>query len=319
LTKHLLITGGAGFIGSNFIHYLMTHTDYYITNIDSLTYAANQENLKLFNTSQKYRFIKCDICNRNELNQVFDQGYDAIIHFAAESHVDNSIDDPTPFIQTNITGTFHLLESVLAGKAKKMIQISTDEVYGSLDALDFPFTEKAALAPNNPYSASKASADFLVRSFYQTYQLPLMITRCSNNYGPMQHSEKFIPKIISNALSNKEIPIYGDGLNVRDWIYVMDHCRAIHLVLEKGVPGEIYNISGTDEKTNKEVVEIILNELGISHSIIKYVEDRKGHDRRYAMNSLKMKRELGWNVMYSFQEGIRRTIEWYKISQDESG
>ncbi|HJV16857.1 MAG TPA: dTDP-glucose 4,6-dehydratase, partial [Bacillales bacterium] len=247
-----------------------------------------------------------------ELKLAFDQKYDAIINFAAESHVDRSIQDAHPFIRTNITGTFNLLQAVLNGEAKKMIQISTDEVYGSLEQTDPPFTEVTALAPNNPYSASKASADLLVRSYFKTHQLPLFITRCSNNYGPMQHTEKFIPKIISNTLNNKKIPIYGDGLNIRDWIHVEDHCRSIHLVLEKGIPGEIYNIGGSEEKTNREVVETILDYLGKDHSLIQFVQDRKGHDRRYSMDSSKITRELGWKDKFTFQEGIKKTIEWYK-------
>lgn len=247
MNKHLLVTGGAGFIGSNFISYLLSNTNYLITNVDSLTYAGNEQNMKPFETSNRYRFLKCDIGNEQELASIFDQEYEAIINFAAESHVDRSITNADPFIHTNIIGTFNLLQAVLTGKARKMIQISTDEVYGSLGPKDPPFTEGTALAPNNPYSASKASADLLVRSFHRTHQLPLIITRCSNNYGPMQHKEKFIPTIITNALNNKDIPLYGDGLNIRDWIYVDDHCRAIHTVLEKGVQGEVYNIGGAEE------------------------------------------------------------------------
>lgn len=315
MNKHLLVTGGAGFIGSNFISYLLRNTEYYITNVDSLTYAANLENLKPFENSKRYRFSKCDIRNETELNAIFNQEYEAIINFAAESHVDRSINDASPFIKTNINGTFHLLQAVLSGKARKMIQISTDEVYGSLQPTDPAFTEVTPLAPNNPYSASKASADLLVRSFHQTHQIPLMITRCSNNYGPMQHLEKFIPKTITNALQNSDIPIYGDGLNIRDWIYVEDHCRAIHLVLEKGVHGEVYNIGGSEEKTNREVIEEILNQLGKRDNLIRYVEDRKGHDRRYTMDSSKIMRELGWRPTVSFHEGIQKTIEWYQLRE----
>jgi dTDP-glucose 4,6-dehydratase len=312
MSKHLLVTGGAGFIGSNFISQLLSHSNYFITNVDSLTYAGNYQNIKVFEKSNKYRFLKCDIGNEQELTTAFDQEYEAIINFAAESHVDRSIYDAYPFIKTNIQGTFNLLQAVLSGKAQKMIQISTDEVYGSLGPNDQPFTEETPLAPNNPYSASKASADLLVRSFHKTHQLPLIITRCSNNYGPMQHTEKFIPKIITNALNDKEIPLYGDGLNIRDWIYVEDHCRAIQLVLEKGVIGEVYNIGGSEEKTNREVIDVILKQLGKDKSLIKHIEDRKGHDRRYAMDSTKISRELGWKPSVTFQEGIQKTIEWYK-------
>jgi dTDP-glucose 4,6-dehydratase len=317
MSKHILITGGAGFIGSNFIHYLLANTDYEITNVDALTYAANLENLNPIQQSDRYRFIQCDIGNENELKSVFEQEFEVIINFAAESHVDRSIQNAHPFIYTNINGTFNLLQAVLLGKAKKMIQISTDEVYGSLGTLDPPFTEETVLAPNNPYSASKASADLLVRSFYETHQLPLIITRCSNNYGPMQHTEKFIPKIISNALNDKKIPLYGDGLNIRDWIYVEDHCRAIHIVLENGTPGGIYNIGGSEEKTNREVIEVILGQLGKEPRLIQYVEDRKGHDRRYSMDFTKISRELGWKQKFSFSEGMKQTIEWYKNRWNE--
>jgi dTDP-glucose 4,6-dehydratase len=312
VSKHLLVTGGAGFIGSNFISQLLSHSNYFITNVDSLTYAGNDENIKAIEKSNRYRFFKCDIGNEQDLTLAFDQEYEAIINFAAESHVDRSINDAHPFIKTNIMGTFNLLQAVLSGKARKMIQISTDEVYGSLRPNDSPFTEETPIAPNNPYSASKASADLLVRSFHKTHQLPLIITRCSNNYGPMQHTEKFIPKIIMNALNDKEIPLYGDGLNIRDWIYVEDHCLAIQMVLEKGVIGEVYNIGGSEEKTNREVIEIILKQLGKDNAFIKHVEDRKGHDRRYAMDSSKISKELGWKPSVTFQEGIQKTIEWYK-------
>jgi dTDP-glucose 4,6-dehydratase len=315
---HLLVTGGAGFIGANFISHLLANSNYYITNVDALTYAGSKENINEFSKSNRYRFIKCDIGNENDLNKIFDQSYEAIINFAAESHVDRSIENAKPFIHTNINGTFNLLQAVLKGKANKMIQISTDEVYGTLGPKDPPFTELNPLTPNNPYSASKASADLLVRSYYQTHQLPLMITRCGNNYGPMQHTEKFIPKIIKNALTNNPIPLYGDGLNVRDWIYVIDHCRAIQMVLERGVYGQVYNIGGTEEKTNREVIDTILSKLGKDIQLIQHVQDRKGHDRRYAMDSKKITRELGWKPVVSFAEGIQNTIDWYKQKEHES-
>lgn len=311
MNKHLLVTGGAGFIGSNFISYLLDHTEYYITNIDLLTYAGINMKYIAKEQEHRYRFIKCDIGNAEQLLEVFDQNYDAIINFAAESHVDRSISHALPFIHTNIIGTFNLLEAVLSGKANKFIQISTDEVYGSLQPSDAPFTESTPLAPNNPYSASKSSADLLVRSYYKTHQLPLMITRCSNNFGPRQHPEKLIPKVITQALNKKEIPLYGDGQNIRDWIYVEDHCRAVHMVLEKGKAGEVYNIGGSEERSNKEVIQLILKQLGKDESLIKHVKDRKGHDRRYAMDSSKIRRELGWQPKFSFLEGIQKTIEWY--------
>lgn len=312
MNKHLLVTGGAGFIGSNFISYLLSNSTYYITNVDYLTYAGTYENIQPFEKSNRYRFIKCDIGKDNDLRSVFDQEYETIINFAAESHVDRSIMDATPFIETNINGTFNLLKAVLSGKARKMIQISTDEVYGSLQPTEPPFTEETPLAPNNPYSASKGSADLLVRSFFKTHQLPLIITRCSNNYGPMQYTEKFIPKVISNALNDIPIPLYGDGLNIRDWIYVEDHCRAIHTVLEKGVAGEIYNIGASEEKTNLEVIQMILKQLKKDPILINYIEDRKGHDRRYSMDSSKITKELGWKPIVSFDDGIKKTIDWYK-------
>ncbi|WP_282171248.1 dTDP-glucose 4,6-dehydratase [Cytobacillus firmus] len=317
MKKHLLITGGAGFIGANFISHLLESNKYKITNIDSLSYASNYENIRHFENSPGYRFIKCDISNVEDLKNVFDLEYDALINFAAESHVDRSIKDATPFIKTNIIGTFNLLQAVLAGKVKKLIQISTDEVYGSLHPTDLPFTENTPLAPNNPYSASKASADLLVRSYFKTHKLPLIITRCSNNYGPLQNTEKFIPKIITNAMNNIDIPLYGDGLNIRDWIYVKDHCRAIQLVLEKGIPGEIYNIGGSEEKTNWEVILMILKKLGKDKKLIQRVKDRKGHDRKYAMDSTKIATELGWKPIFSFSEGIQKTIEWYKQKEHE--
>lgn len=319
MEKHLLITGGAGFIGSNFISRLIKHTNYYITNVDFLTYAANEKAIEAFKDSSRYRLIKCDIGNVTELDKVMDTEYEAIINFAAETHVDRSIANASPFIHTNIYGTFNLLQAVLNGKARKMIQISTDEVYGSLAPADTPFTEKTPLAPNNPYSASKASADLLVRSFFQTYRLPLIITRCSNNYGPMQHTEKFIPKIITNALFNKNIPLYGSGLNIRDWIFVEDHCRGVEMVLEKGTAGEVYNIGGHEEKTNLEVIQFILKQLKKDTNLIKHISDRKGHDMRYAMDSTKITKELGWKPSVSFEEGIKRTIDWYKERMEKRG
>ncbi|MGN7399000.1 dTDP-glucose 4,6-dehydratase [Cytobacillus praedii] len=318
MNNHLLITGGAGFIGANFISYLLEHSNYYITNVDSLTYASNTVAIKRFEKSRRYRFLHRDIGNEQDLDVIFDQKYAAIINFAAESHVDRSIVDAAPFIRTNINGTFNLLQAVLNGKAMKMIQISTDEVYGSLQSTDPPFTEETPLAPNNPYSATKAGADLLVRSYFKTHQLPLIITRCSNNYGPIQNAEKFIPKVISNALKNIDIPVYGDGLNIRDWIYVEDHCRAIKLVLETGVPGEVYNIGGREEKTNIEVIQIILKKLKKSDDLIHFIEDRKGHDRRYSMDSGKIASKLGWKPLISFSEGIDRTIEWYKKQEHDS-
>ncbi|WP_209125691.1 dTDP-glucose 4,6-dehydratase [Alkalihalobacillus sp. BA299] len=317
MNKNLLITGGAGFIGANFIEYMLKNSSYSITNIDALTYAGHVDNMKHFDQNPNYRFINCDISNPNSLIDAFDQKYGAIINFAAESHVDRSIENANPFVNTNIKGTLNLLYAVLNGKANKMIQVSTDEVYGSLNTDELPFTEHSPLLPNNSYSASKASADLLVRSFYKTHQLPLIITRCSNNYGPKQHREKFIPKAVTNALNDIKIPLYGDGLHVRDWLYVDDHCRALHKVLEHGEAGEVYNIGGGHERTNKEVITIILDYLGKDQRLIEYVEDRKGHDRRYAINWGKIHKELGWKPQVTFREGLFQTIEWYKIKYSQ--
>ena len=310
--KEILVTGGAGFIGSNFIQYILKNTSYTITNVDKITYAGNWKNMISFHSNSRYRFFQCDIANNEELKKVFEKKYFAIINFAAETHVDRSIENAAPFIETNIQGTFNLLNYVLQGKAEKYIQISTDEVYGSLTEKAPSFTEKSPLSPNNPYSASKAAADLLVRSFYQTYQIPVMITRCSNNYGPHQHGEKLIPKIIQHALQEKKIPLYGDGMNIRDWLFVEDHCSAITMVLEGGIPGEIYNIGGNCEKTNKEVIQFILDILGKPRNLIEHVTDRKGHDRRYSINYEKISAQIGWKPTVSFEEGIRKTIEWYK-------
>lgn len=312
MTMEILITGGAGFIGINFVYFLMGNTDYQITNIDALTYASHPFIKNEFRENDRYRFIQCDITKQQELDKALDRSYDAIINFAAESHVDRSIENAAPFIQTNIIGTMNLLNAVRDGKAKKMIQISTDEVYGTLLPTDEAFTESTPLSPNNPYSASKAAADLLVQSYFNTYQLPVMITRCSNNYGPFQHVEKFIPKIITSALVNKQIPIYGDGEQIRDWLYVEDHCRAIYTVLKNGKAGEVYNIGGGNEKTNFHVVTKIIDYLGADHRLIKYVADRLGHDRRYAINYEKIKRELNWEPQVPFEEGLLKTINWYR-------
>jgi dTDP-glucose 4,6-dehydratase len=312
MTKNLLITGGAGFIGLNFTKYMLENTDYSLTIIDSLTYASNQKEILKFNNHPNFRFIKADIVNTESINQAMDRKYYAIIHFAAESHVDRSITEADQFVNTNVVGTLNLLKHVLKGNAEKMVHISTDEVYGSLKITDEAFTEKTPISPNNPYSASKAGSDLLALAFQRTYKIPILITRCSNNFGPFQHHEKFIPKVITNALENREIPIYGDGLQIRDWLFVEDHCRAIHLALEKGKTGEVYNIGGGNEKTNLEIVQTILTKLGASHELIRYVEDRKGHDRRYAINSNKIKQELGWQQQYDFEKALDITINWYK-------
>ena len=307
----LLITGGAGFIGSNFLHYMHEkYPDYVLINLDKLTYAGNLENLKGLDTASNYRFIKGDIVDRELLEPLFQEGLDGVIHLAAESHVDRSIEQPDLFVTTNITGTQVLLDLARRYKVPRYLQVSTDEVYGSLGSTGY-FTEATPLAPNSPYSASKAAADLLVRAAYHTFGQPVLITRCSNNYGPYQFPEKLIPLIISNALEDKELPVYGDGLNIRDWLHVRDHCRGIDTVFHQGKSGEVYNIGGNNEHTNIEIVKLILKELGKPESLIKYVKDRPGHDRRYAIDANKMKQELGWEPQIKFEDGIKDTVKWY--------
>ncbi|MEK5009270.1 dTDP-glucose 4,6-dehydratase [Bacillus sp. FSL K6-3312] len=318
MTKSYFITGGAGFIGLNFVKLLLQETDVRLTVFDKLTYASHPEEMDELLKLSHFRFIQGDITLQHELDQAFDEVYDAIIHFAAESHVDRSIESAEPFIQTNVLGTYRMLEAVLKGKAKKLIHISTDEVYGDLELNDPAFTEQTPLSPNNPYSASKASSDLLVKSYIHTHQLPAMITRCSNNYGPHQHEEKLIPTIIRKAINGEKIPIYGDGQQIRDWLYVEDHARAVKQVLENGTAGQVYNIGGGNEKTNLDLTKTILTQLGINHDLIAFVEDRKGHDRRYAIDASKLKRELGWTQETSFEAGIEKTINWYRAKYDQS-
>jgi dTDP-glucose 4,6-dehydratase len=310
----LLVTGGCGFIGSNFIrHILKSHPGYSLINLDKLTYAGNLENLAGLPPSASYQFVKGDIADEALVEQLIGAGVEAIINFAAESHVDRSIEDPSAFMRTNVSGTFVLLEAlrkVFPVKRIRFVQISTDEVYGSLGETG-EFTEETPLAPNSPYSASKTSADLLVRAYHHTYGLPVLITRCSNNFGPYQFPEKLVPLMISNAIEDKELPIYGDGLHTRDWIYVEDHCRALDKVLHDGKEGAVYNIGGRGERPNLVVAKTILDRLGKPHSLIRFVADRPGHDRRYAINFSKIERELGWGPSVSFEEGIRLTIQWY--------
>lgn len=313
--KRLLVTGGAGFIGSNFILYMMDkYPEYKITNLDALTYCANLNNLKTVEDNPNYEFIKGDITDDNLINKVV-ANMDYIINFAAESHVDRSIKDPQIFIKSNVLGTQVLLDAAKENNIEKYIQISTDEVYGSLGKTGF-FTEETPLTPNSPYSASKAGADLIVRAYYKTFDLPINITRCSNNYGRFQFPEKLIPLMINNALENKKLPIYGDGKNIRDWLHVLDHCRAIDLVLHKGKIGEVYNIGGNNEIQNIDLVKLILKTLNKDESLINFVEDRLGHDRRYAIDSSKIQKELGWKPKYSFNEGIKETINWYLNNRD---
>lgn len=307
----ILVTGGAGFIGSNFVNYMVrTYRDYTIVNLDALTYAGNLENLKESEGKENYRFVKGDITDRTLVDSLFAEGLDVVVNFAAESHVDRSITNPDIFVTTNIQGTQILLDAARKYEVKKYLQVSTDEVYGSLGAEGY-FTETTPLDPNSPYSASKAGADMLVKAYHETYGLPTNITRCSNNYGPFHFPEKLIPLMIINALNDKPLPVYGDGLNVRDWLHVEDHCRAIDLVLHKGKVGEVYNVGGHNEKTNIEVVKEILKQLDKPETLIKYVEDRLGHDRRYAIDPTKLQTELGWEPIYNFETGLKDTVQWY--------
>lgn len=307
----ILITGGAGFIGSNFILYLLNkYPDYNVINFDALTYASCLENLNEVRHHKSYRFVKGDITDRHAIESLFKEEIDIVVNFAAESHVDRSILDPDIFVKTNVLGTQVLLDASRRYNVQRYIQISTDEVYGSLGMAGL-FTEETPLAPNSPYSASKAGGDLLVRAYHETYGLPINITRCSNNYGPYQFTEKLIPLMISNAVRGIPLPVYGDGLHIRDWLHVEDHCSAIDLVMHKGSIGEIYNIGGNNERTNLQVVKTILSELGKPESLITYVKDRLGHDRRYGIDATKIKRELGWAPKYSFEIGLQQTIEWY--------
>jgi len=308
--KKVLVTGGAGFIGSNFIRYaLKQHADWEIVNLDKLTYAGNLENLKDVERDPRYRFVKGDIADRELVGRLLHDGFDAIINFAAESHVDRSLLDASPFIETNIKGTQVLLEAARQYKVGRFVHVSTDEVYGSAET--GKFTEESPLRPNSPYSASKAAADLLCLAYWKSYQLPVMITRCSNNLGPFQFPEKLIPLAVTNVLENKPIPVYGDGLNVRDWIYVEDHCRALDAVLHKGSLGQIYNIAGGNEKTNLELIYKLLELLGKPRSLIQFVADRPAHDRRYALDCGKIRTELGWKPAYSFEKALQATVDWY--------
>lgn len=307
--QRYLITGGAGFIGSNFIHFLLEkYVDIEILNLDKLTYAGNLDNLRDCENRSNYKFFKVDICDRKVVDTLM-MDCDYVINFAAESHVDRSIGAPDDFIKTDIFGTFVLLESARKYSIKKFIQISTDEVYGSIETGSFK--EIDPLMPSSPYSASKAGADRLAYSYFITYHLPIIITRCSNNFGPFQYPEKLIPLFITNAIEDKQVPLYGDGMNVRDWIYVVDHCAAIDFILHNGVDGEVYNIGGNNEKNNLEITQKILKGLNKSSDLIRYVKDRPGHDRRYSLDCTRLTK-LGWNPRYQFDEAMDLTIKWYK-------
>ncbi|WP_242347908.1 dTDP-glucose 4,6-dehydratase [Mucispirillum schaedleri] len=316
----IIVTGGAGFIGGNFIHYMLNiYNDYKIICLDALTYAGNMETLEPVKDNPCFKFYKADIADRTAVYEIFEKEKpDIIVNFAAESHVDRSIDNPGIFLQTNVIGTGVLMDACRKYGITRYHQVSTDEVYGDLPLSrpDLFFTETTPLHTSSPYSASKASADLLVQAYHRTFKLPVTISRCSNNYGPYHFPEKLIPLMIANALADKELPVYGKGENVRDWLYVQDHCSAIDLIIHKGRVGEVYNIGGHNEKTNLEVVKIILKELGKSEDLIKYVTDRPGHDMRYAIDPSKIHNELGWLPVTKFEDGIKKTIKWYLDNAD---
>lgn len=332
--KNILVTGGAGFIGSNFVKYMLDrYREYRIINVDILTYAGNLENLKDITENANYIFIRADIRSRKKINAIFSvYDIDTVVNFAAESHVDRSIIEPEIFLTTNIIGTQILLDVAkkcwkvdpddkYCKKFKsgvKFLQVSTDEVYGTLGKTGM-FVETMPLMPNSPYSASKAAADLIVRAYHETFGMPVNISRCSNNYGPYQFPEKLIPLMINNCLNNEDLPVYGDGMQIRDWLHVDDHCSAIDAILHRGLDGEVYNIGGNNEKANIEIVKLIIETLGKSEKLIKYVKDRPGHDRRYAIDNTKITTQLGWGPAYTFEQGIKETIEWYLNNTEWTG
>ncbi len=305
---NILVTGGSGFIGSNFIrHMLEKYPDYRIINLDKLTYAGNPDNLKDIENNPNYSFVRGDICDMYVVNEVMQQ-VDQVVHFAAESHVDRSIDDGSVFVRTNVLGTYTLLESALKHGIKRFVHVSTDEVYGSINAGSFKETDM--LVPSSSYSSSKAGSDLLAQSYYITHKLPVIITRCTNNFGTYQYPEKLIPLFVTNLLEGRKVPVYGTGQNIRDWIYVLDHCKAVDFVLHNGSVGEIYNIGGGVEKTNLEITEMIIEKVGLDGAMIEYVKDRPGHDLRYSLDCSKLKR-FGWAPEYDFDEALKETVQWY--------
>ncbi|HEV8043725.1 MAG TPA: dTDP-glucose 4,6-dehydratase [Rubrobacter sp.] len=313
----MLVTGGCGFIGCNFLRQVVPgrpETEW--VNLDALTYAGWTENTEDFVGAENYRFVHGDIEDGMAVERLLSEGFDAVVNFAAESHVDRSIAGPRVFVETNVVGTQNLLEAARRHGVGRFVQVSTDEVYGTLGPDDPAFTEESPLQPNSPYAASKASADLLCRAYNETYGMPVIVTRCSNNYGPYQYPEKLIPSFIRHALRDEPVPLYGDGMNVRDWLHVEDHCRAVALVLDRGAPGGVYNIGGNNERTNLEITELILGSLGKPESLISYVTDRLGHDRRYAIDSSHIQETLGWTPDHTFETGIRQTIEWYTRNLD---
>ncbi len=307
----LLVTGGAGFIGSNFIHYILKkYPEYSVVNLDALTYAGNPENVREWEGDPRYTFVKGDICDA-ELVEKLVQGVDAIVHFAAESHVDRSILDAHSFVQTNVIGTQTLLDAALHNDKKRFHHVSTDEVFGALKPEDEPFSEKTPYDPRSPYSASKAGSDHLVRAYFHTHGLPVTISNCSNNYGPYHFPEKLIPLAITNLMEGKQVPVYGDGMQVRDWLFVEDHCRAIDLIVHQGALGETYCVGGASERANIDIVKQLLKLMGKDETSIEYVTDRLGHDRRYAIDFSKIKKELGWEPTVTLEDGLKQTVEWF--------
>jgi dTDP-glucose 4,6-dehydratase len=315
--RRVLVTGGCGFIGCNFLRQVVPErpgTEW--VNLDALTYAGRLENTEDFAGAENYRFVHGAIEDRELVDGLISEGVDAVVNFAAESHVDRSIAGPEVFTTTNVLGTQNLLESARRHGVESFVQVSTDEVYGSLEPREPAFTEESPIEPNSPYSASKASADLLCRAYHETYGMPITVTRCSNNYGPYQYPEKLIPSFIRHVLADRPVPLYGDGMNVRDWLHVEDHCRAVALVMDWGEPGRVYNVGGDNERTNLEITELILEYLGKSRDLISFVTDRLGHDRRYAIDSTRLQTELGWSPAHTFETGIRQTIDWYTENLD---
>jgi dTDP-glucose 4,6-dehydratase len=311
--KRILVTGGCGFIGANFVRFqLETYPDVALTNLDALTYAGNPDNLAGLEAETRYRFVLGDVADRRLVFDLLAEGFDAVVHFAAESHVDRSIGDATPFLRTNVVGTQCLLDAARAAGTPRFVQISTDEVYGTLAPADPPFTEQTPLAPNSPYAASKAGADLLVRAAHHTHGLEAVITRCSNNYGPYQFPEKLIPLFITNALADRPLPVYGDGRQVRDWIHVSDHCRGVDAALRRGRPGGVYNFGGRCERYNLDVTGAVLALTGKPETLIRHVTDRPGHDRRYAVDCTRAETELGWRPLVAFEQGLADTVAWYR-------
>ncbi|OJW19935.1 MAG: dTDP-glucose 4,6-dehydratase [Planctomycetales bacterium 71-10] len=314
--KRILVTGGCGFIGSNFVRMqLLEHPEVEITNLDALTYAGNPDNLADLADDPRYTFVHGDIADRPAVSRLFEAGgFDAVVHFAAESHVDRSITDATPFLRTNVIGTQTLLDAARHARVPRFVHVSTDEVYGTLGPHDPAFTEETPLAPNSPYSASKAGSDLLARAAFHTHGMDVVVTRCSNNYGPYQFPEKLIPLFITNALADVPVPVYGDGMQVRDWIHVLDHCRGVDAALRGGSAGEVYNFGGLSERFNMDVTKGVLRLTGKTEALIKYVTDRPGHDRRYAVDCSKSERTLGWKPTVTFEQGLAETVAWYKAN-----